>query len=496
MWDDRPSPEQREQLAERLRCVLPPPRPGAPGDSAALAPELAAVSPAQAAEALRRRPGFLWLDGGPDGHRLFARPLVTLQVRGRQARVARPRRGGATGRGGASDAFPARGFDLLEAALHAWGGTGESRAFLVGYLGHELGGELEKLPRPPADDLRLPDLHLALYDRALRWDGRAWFLEHTAAWREEGTASGAAAEAETLLRSARRRALPSPEEIAPGPVTSRPDGAGFAAAVRRTVERIHRGEICQTNLCRRLEAELPAASLWPFYHRLRAASPAVYGAWMDLGRGRAVMSVSPELFLSSRGGLVESRPIKGTRPRGEDPKADHALARELTESAKDRAELAMIVDVTRNDLGRVAVTGSVQVARHAEVISLPTVHHTVSTVRCQLKPGCGAAELLRASFPAASISGAPKIQAMAIAAAEEQRRRGPAMGAFGWIALSGDLELAVAIRTATAAGGKVAYHAGCGIVADSKPEEELEESRVKARAFLTALGARETSEQD
>ncbi|HEX2642395.1 MAG TPA: anthranilate synthase component I family protein, partial [Thermoanaerobaculia bacterium] len=342
----------------------------------------------------------------------------------------------------------------------------------------------------PADDLRLPDLYLALYDRALCWDGLSWSLEHTAAWREED----AVAEAEKTLRAAGRKALPpsvETAEIADGPVSSLPDAAGFQAAVRRSVERVHRGEICQVNLCRRLEAELPAASLWPFYARLRAASPAGHGAWIDLGRGRAVMSVSPELFLSARGGLVESRPIKGTRPRGEDPKTDRALGRELVESAKDRAELAMIVDVVRNDLGRVAVTGSVEVVRHADLVSLPTVHHTVSTVRARLKPGCGAPELLRAAFPAASITGAPKIQAMAIAAAEEPRRRGPAMGAFGWISLSGDLDLAVAIRTAAAAGGRIAYHAGCGIVADSTPESELEESRVKARAFLTALGARE-----
>ena len=207
-----------------------------------------------------------------------------------------------------------------------------------------------------------------------------------------------------------------------------------------------------------------------------------------------MLSISPELFLAlrgGRGGEVESRPIKGTRPRGANPRQDRALARELAESAKDRAELTMIVDVVRNDLGRVCAAGSVEVTAHAELITLPTLHHTVSTVRGRLAPGAGALELLRAAFPPASITGAPKIQAMAALAAAEERRRGPAMGALGWISLGGDLELAVAIRTAVAAGGRVAYHAGCGIVADSDPELEFAESAAKARAFLAALGAPE-----
>ncbi|HEX2223694.1 MAG TPA: anthranilate synthase component I family protein, partial [Thermoanaerobaculia bacterium] len=307
------------------------------------------------------------------------------------------------------------------------------------------------------------------------------------AWREED-AAGPAGEAAAILKAAGRDAGKLPPAAA-GTVVSRPDRAGFEKAVQRTVLRIHRGEICQVNLCRRLEAELPPAAIWPFYRRLREVSPAEYGVFFDLGRGRAVMSVSPELFLRLRDGVAESRPIKGTRPRGANPAADEALARDLTGSVKDGAELAMIVDVVRNDLGRICAAGSVQVVRHAELVTLPTLHHTVSTVRGRLRPGQGVSELLRAAFPAASITGAPKIQAMDIAGIEEERRRGPAMGAHGWISLTGELELAVSIRTAAAARGRVAYHAGCGIVADSRPEDESAESAVKARAFLRALGA-------
>jgi para-aminobenzoate synthetase component 1 len=325
----------------------------------------------------------------------------------------------------------------------------------------------------------------------LRWDGRGWTAEATDAW--GGLHS--VIEAERVLAAARRRDPPAVPAggWARGGVTSRPGRSGFEAAVERVVGRIASGEIFQMNLCRRLEARLPARHLWHLYQRLRAASPAERGAFLDLGRGRAVLSISPEVFLTVREGVVETRPIKGTRPRGANPREDRALARELLESEKDRAELTMIVDVARNDLGRVSETGSVEVARHAELMTLPTVHHTVSTVRGRLLPGTSSAALLRAAFPPASITGAPKIRAMAVVAEEEERRRGPAMGALGWLSLGGDLDLAVGIRTAAAARGRVAYHAGCGIVADSHPELELAESTAKARAFLDALGAVETA---
>jgi para-aminobenzoate synthetase component 1 len=460
MWSDRLTEAKRRRLVERLRKLLPPP---APGSRRSKTPLRVTASPEQVAERLRSEPGFAWLDGGAGEHRLYASPLAML---------------------------PTGGFDLLEAAFAAWGGDGGT---LVGYLGYELGGELESLPSPPPDDLGVPDLHLGLHDWALLWDGHSWMLETTDAWSGRAGATERVIQAERLLAEAGQ--LPPPEipagRLVDGPVVSRPNRSGFEAGVRHALEHIHRGDIYQVNLCRRLESPLPKSRIWPLHLRLRAASPATHGAFLDLGRGRALLSVSPELFLAVREGEVETRPIKGTRPRGANPREDRALARELSESEKDRAELAMIVDVARNDLGRVCEPGTVEVPVHAELVTLPTLHHTVSTVRGRLLPGAGPVELLRASFPPASITGAPKIRAMTVAAAVEERRRGPAMGAFGWISLSGDLELAVAIRTAVAARGRVAYHAGCGIVADSDPELELEESAVKARAFLTALGAQE-----
>ena len=484
MWSDRTPAKRRQRIVERLRSVLPSPRPGARGSKTPLrSPRGQTPSPEQVAAELREQPGFAWLDGGDGGHRLYSRPVAVLQVRNGRASVTGP-----TGKA----AFAAGGFELLDAAFPAWDGAGPA-ATLVGYLGYEMGGELESFPAPPPGDLDLPDLHLGLYDSCLRWDGRSWMLEGTDAWRAAGDPDPVI-EAERLLAASRRRSAPEipSGSLAAGGVVSRPNQRGFEAAVARVVERIATGEIFQMNLCRRLEARVLVDRLWSLYLRLRAASPAERGSFLDLGKGKTVLSISPELFLASQNGEVESRPIKGTRPRGVNPKDDRALARELLESEKDRAELTMIVDVVRNDLGRVCEIGSVQVTSHAELMSLPTVHHTVSTVRGRLRPDAGPVELLRAAFPPASITGAPKIQAMAVIAAEEERRRGPAMGALGWISLGGDLDLAVAIRTAAADRDLVAYHAGCGIVADSNPELEFEESTAKARAFLAALGAVET----
>jgi len=485
MWSDHLSTKKRQRLAARLRTVLPAPGPKARGAKTPLrSGGKTGPSPLQVAEELREQPGFVWLDGGEEGHRLFARPRAILTVRNGRATLSGP---------GGRAAFKAGGFDLLEAAFAAWAGAGAG-AVLAGYLGYELGGEIEPLPPPPTDDLRLPDLFLGLYDSALRWDGKIWTLDSTNAWREAG-APDPVILAEGLLAAARRRpAFEIPDgSLARGPLVSRPSRSGFEAAVSRVVERIASGEIFQMNLCRRLETRVLTRHLWPLYLRLRAASPAERGAFINLGRGRTVLSISPEQFLVVKDREVETRPIKGTRPRGADPRQDRALARELLESDKDRAELTMIVDVARNDLGRVCETGSVEMTSHAELATLPTVHHTVSTVRGQLRPEAGPPELLRATFPPASITGAPKIRAMAVIAAEEERRRGPAMGALGWISLGGDLDLAVAIRTAAAVRGRIVYHAGCGIVADSDPELELAESDVKARAFLAALGAGESS---
>jgi para-aminobenzoate synthetase component 1 len=266
-----------------------------------------------------------------------------------------------------------------------------------------------------------------------------------------------------------------------------PDRAAFEASVKRIVAAIHAGEIFQTNLCRSIEVQTEPGNEWELFRRMRSINPARYEGFLRVDSRRSVLSMSPELFLKVENGIVESQPIKGTRPRGGNPENDDTLARELQTSEKDRAELAMIVDVARNDLGRVCETGSVEVIAHAELMSLPTVHHLFSTVKGRLREGIGPVDLLRATFPAASITGAPKIEAMRIAKREEGQERGPCMGAIGWISLDGRMELSVAIRTAFAIDGRVRYYSGCGITAGSDPQAEFEESSHKAAAFERAL---------
>jgi para-aminobenzoate synthetase component I len=347
------------------------------------------------------------------------------------------------------EALNTGGFARLEQAVKEWL-RAERGAVLAGWLAYDLARELEEIDAPPA--LPFPEMHFGLYASALHY---------------------------------RSKRLPDPRSR-----TANRNAQGrerFEASVRRTVDRIYRGDLFQANLCRHIEAPLDREQIWPLYLAMRGVSPAQFGAFLDAGDGRAVLSMSPELFLRVRGSIVESQPIKGTRPRHADPAEDGAAAAELLASKKDRAELAMIVDVVRNDLGRVCETGSIEVTEHARLMTLPTVHQLCSTVRGRLQRDLGTVDLLRAAFPAASISGAPKIEAMRTIAREEGEPRGPAMGAIGWIGLDGDLELSVAIRTAFAYDGRVRYYAGCGITADSDAAAEFDESAAKAEAFVRAL---------
>ncbi len=211
---------------------------------------------------------------------------------------------------------------------------------------------------------------------------------------------------------------------------------------------------------------------------------------MGAAAGITIVGNSPERFLSlSCDGAVETRPIKGTRPRGADAAADRAAAVDLSAAAKDRAEHVMIVDLERNDLGRVCRPGSVEVASLMRVVSLPTVHHLISTVRGHLRPEVGLGALLAATFPGGSVTGAPKRRAMQIIDELEPAPRGAYTGATGWLGAAGDLDLAIAIRTAVLRAGALELSVGGGIVVDSTPEAELAETEVKARAFAALCGA-------
>src|SRR4029079_14273765 len=286
------------------------------------------------------------------------------------------------------------------------------------------------------------------------------------------------------------------------------DRAGYLAGVEAVRQRIAAGEIYPANLTRRLATAFDEDP-WPLYRRLRTGGPSLFSAYLDLGSGapghgsvlgsaparpRAILSASPQAFLAvDRHGHVSTDPIKGTRPRGRTRDEDRALARELLGSAKDRAENVMIVDVLRNDLGRVCRPGSVRVPRLCRLERTVAVQHLVSTVTGRLDPGRDPFDLLAASFPGDSITGAPKIRAMEILEGLEPVRRGPYTGALGWIGPDGAMQTSILIRTFVADGRRLTLHVGGGITWGSDPVAEWEETVAKGRGPLGAIGGEEVT---
>jgi len=375
---------------------------------------------------------------------------------------------------------------------------------LVGFLSYDLGRRLERLPSIAAADQELPLLRLALHDWVIAWDrrnGEAW-LAGRALDERVGALDERLADVRARLGEPHGAvATPSrwPEPPAALELRSGLDRAAFEAGVEAVRDEIARGEIYQANLTRRLEVPF-RGDPWPLYRRLRTGDPALFAAYLDLGPSpvtgapRAIVSASPEPFLSlTSRGRVAADPIKGTRPRGRDLAEDRALARELLASAKDRAENVMIVDVLRNDLGRVCLPGTVRVPRLCRLERTAAVQHLVSTVTGTLAPGVDAFGLLAASFPGGSITGAPKIRAMQLLEGHEPVRRGPYTGAAGWIGADGAMQTSILIRTFVADGTRLTLHVGGGITWRSDPAAEWEETVDKARGPLSAIGGREVA---
>jgi para-aminobenzoate synthetase component 1 len=472
-------------------------------------PEVAAARPIDVAEAVRDLPGLALLESARPGRNarwtyLTADPVAILGE-------------------------PAAGLDPFAVARRLLArlagdppsrqtGSAEAPPFLgglVGMLAYEFGDVLERLPYPPRDDQGLPTLRLALHDWVIAWDrrtGGAW-LAGRALDGDRPRLERRLGEVRARLRRAAiatRLAGPAgqPEAVDPGELvfTSSLDRRAFEAGVEAVRERIARGDIYQANLTRRLTTPFDGDP-WPLYRRLRTGDPSLFSAYLDLGRGapghgsadgaaparpRALLSASPEPFLAvSRQGHVSTNPIKGTRPRGRNREEDRALARELLSSAKDRAENVMIVDVLRNDLGRVSVPGTVRVPRLCRLERTAAVQHLVSTVTGRLASGRDAFDLLRASFPGGSITGAPKIRAIEILRELEPTRRGPYTGALGWIGPDGAMATSILIRTFVADGMRLSLHVGGGITWRSDPAAEWDETVAKARGPLGAIGGRE-----
>jgi len=360
------------------------------------------------------------------------------------------------------------------------------RGGLLGALAYELGDRflphLPTRPRTPGQAdvlLRVVGAHVAVS----RERDRAFVVV------DEGIQKMSAATVRDDLEGRCRRAAPTGPTIGTGTApstavrTSLPRDA-HVDAVGIALAAIARGDTYQVNIAQQLVAPFDG-DLSELYRRMRAASPASHAALLPTA---GIASISPERFLDVTAGIVTTDPIKGTRPRSDDAELDAALADDLVTSTKDRAENIMVVDLERNDLGRVCVPGSVQVPMLLELRALPTVWHLVSRVRGTLLPGTGYAELLAATFPSGSVTGAPRLAAMQAIRRLEPTPRGWYCGAIGWLG-RGSAALSVAIRTATLRDRQATYGAGGGIVADSRPDDEVAESLDKAVAFLTAVGA-------
>ncbi|QJW95339.1 aminodeoxychorismate synthase component I [Frigoriglobus tundricola] len=379
---------------------------------------------------------------------------------------------------------------------------------IAGLLSYGLSRTFERIPEPRRDEFHVPDSATGTYDWVISFDhseSRAWLVSTGYPFTEHPRQNDHAVErlraVLSLLRAPRGahaprspgaaevpRASLCPQYPLPGfpGVTSNFSREGYEAAVRRAVEYVHAGDCFQVNLSQRLLSPLREHPL-ELYGRLRERNPAPFAAYFDLGDFQ-VLSASPERFLRAfPDGEVETRPIKGTRPRGRTPEEDAALVRDLASSPKDRAENVMIVDLLRNDIGKVCEFGSVRVPRVCEVETFRFVHHLVSEVRGTLRPGLGALDLLAAAFPGGSVTGAPKVRAMEIIAELEPTARGPYCGCLGWVGFDGAMDTNILIRTFTAGRGWVQFPVGGGVVADSDPAREYEETLHKAAGLLRAL---------
>jgi len=351
-------------------------------------------------------------------------------------------------------------------------------------LSYDAGRAYERWPSTALPDVDLPRLWAARFDAVYLWDREG----------ERGELVGVSAAACDALHHVLSTRRPASRHSAPlcvGPARPTRTQAEHADAVGRIRAHIHAGDAYQVNLTTRFVAPLsPPGDPVRLFHALQARSPAPFAACIRLDEQRVIASISPERFLRWwPNGRVETRPIKGTRPRGATSEADAALIAELQASEKDLAEHVMIVDLERNDLGRVCVPGSVQVSRAWALESHPTVHHLVSVVEGRLDAASGLSDLLRATFPGGSITGAPKLAAIAIIDALEPARRGIYCGALGYLDAAGGGDLNIAIRTAWTDAHAVYYQAGGGIVWDSVAAEEWAETLTKARAFVDACAA-------
>ncbi len=365
---------------------------------------------------------------------------------------------------------------------------------IAGVFGYELGGYLEKLPKSAIDDLAFPDLMVGFYDLIVAFDHqqtRCWLFSSGFPEIDEAKRLAHAMQrmafAKALLSTSVDLEKPSCATVSSDAIQSTFTAEHYQETVAKVIEYIRAGDIFEANVSQRFSTTLPKElSAFDLYRRLRLNNPAPFAAFMQMGE-HAIVSASPERFLQLQQDKVETRPIKGTRPRHADPIQDQANGEDLVNSEKDWAENVMIVDLMRNDLSRVCLPHSIKVPQLCALESFATVHHLVSAVEGVMKPTLGAIDLLKATFPGGSITGAPKIRAMEIIAECEPTFRGPYCGSIGYLGFNGNADLSITIRTFAIHGDLLTFQTGGAVTIDSDPLEEYEETLAKAAALRRTL---------
>lgn len=450
--------------------------------------ELSGLDPHEAFRRFADWPHVVFLDSamaGPLGRYSYvsADPLAWLESR----------------RGSPGDPFEAVRRLTASARFAPAPGVPPFQGGVAGLFAYDLAHRLEDIPPAAIDDFEVPELGVGLYDWVLAFDAaerRAWLvvtglpdlsLTRIELRREQVLRRLEAPPAALTIPSVRPASIASPRFPVPDRerLASNFDRAGYLRMLRQGIDYIHAGDCFQVNLAQRLIAPQSAPAV-EIYNRLRQRNAAPFAGYLDLG-DYAIASASPERFLKLTAGDVETRPIKGTRPRGVYPMEDMARGGDLLESLKDRAENVMIVDLLRNDLGRVCRYGSIHVSAVCQLETFRFVHHLVSEVRGSLRNGLDAVDLIRATFPGGSVTGAPKVRAMQIISELEGVARGAYCGCLGYLGFDGSMDLNLLIRTLVLGRGWAHFSVGGGIVADSVPEREYEETWHKAAGILDAI---------
>jgi para-aminobenzoate synthetase component 1 len=445
-----------------------------------------------------RKPYSCFLDSGMDPQRLGRYsfigidPFLVMRSRGNNVTLIRQ---------GKQESETGNPFDILGKLLETYQLDSFSTPIpfpggAVGYLSYDLCHFIERLPTTAIDDLKLPESYFGFYDTVIAFDNLENKTYIASTGFPELEESQRLKRAKLRLEETKRRLNSPPPQVPESDSESFKETTeavlksnftpeGYMEAVNKVREYIAAGDVFQVNISQRFETDLTITP-YELYQRLRQINPAPFASYLNFDEV-TIVSASPERFLYVDGDWIETRPIKGTRPRGKNAVEDAILAQELIDSIKDRAENVMIVDLERNDLGRVCQYGTVKVTELAILETFPTVFHLTSTVVGKLRPDKNRIDLLKATFPGGSITGAPKVRTMEIIDELEPTRRSVYTGAIGYLGFGSNLDLNIVIRTFIIKGNKAYFQVGGGIIYDSNAEAEYQETMDKAKALIQAL---------